>query len=110
MKTEDQTILFIKNRIHHIYQRPFMYGGSASEIDLLLSAYFELWAAIIGNLQEFKLIRESLLKDLNCGAANLSTKYRIDYPAASETDIVMFVLQQWKRIGKESGLSVPTSE
>lgn len=110
MKTGNEIIKFIEERIHQIYQRPLMFGGSASGTNLLLFAYFEVWAISFGKLQEFKTIRDSLLKNLDCGAADFPTKFRKDHPTASEKDIAMAVVEHWKEIGYDIGLSVPTSK
>ena len=110
MKTEDRIIKFIEEKIHQIYRRPLMFGGSASGTNLLLFAYFEVWAINFGKLQEFKTSRENLLKDLNCGAADFSTKFRKDHPTASEKDIAIIIVEHWKKIGNDIGLSIPTIE
>ena len=107
MKTNREIVEFIEERIGHIYFRPLMYGGSASGVDLILHYYHELWAEIFDKVSTYHSIRDKAFEDLNCGAANFSTKYLMDNPTVSDRDASWFIVEQWMMISNKLGLSVP---
>ena len=107
MKTNKEIIDFIEERIGNIYFVPLMYGGSASGVDLTLHYYHELWANIYNKSPLYNSIRDKFFVELDCGAANFSTKYTADNPDATDRDVSWFVVDQWMRISKELGIAIP---
>jgi hypothetical protein len=107
MKSTDQIVDFIVERIGHIYFRPLMYGGSASGVDTILHYYHELWSIIFDEYDNYQSIRNSIEAKLGCGSANFSTKYKMEHSNATEKEVAFFAVDQWMLISEKLGILVP---
>lgn len=107
MKSADQIVDFIVERIGHIYFWPLLYGGSASGVDTILHYYHELWSMIFGQYDYYRSIRDSIEQELDCGAANFSTKYQMEHSSATENEIAFFAVDQWMKISERLKIPVP---
>jgi len=83
-----------------------MYGGTAEGVDLILHYYHELWAEIKDEQQKHETVLRKILKEQECGAATFSTRYRLNYPNYSESEIASYAVTQWKKISKRFGVPV----
>ena len=107
MKSTDEIVAFIVERIGHIYFRPLMYGGSASGVDTILHYYHELWSKIFDKYHQYQSIRNSIEEKLGCGSANFSTKYKMEHSNATENEVAFFSVDQWMLISDKLGVPVP---
>ena len=107
MKSADQIVDFIVERIGHIYFRPLMYGGSASGVDTILHYYHELWSIIFDKYENYRSIRDTIEEELNCGSANFSTKYKMDHSSATENEVAFFSVDRWMLISEKLEIPVP---
>jgi hypothetical protein len=98
MKTVDQIVAIVEDRIGHIYARPLMYGGTAQGVDLILHNYHELWAMIVDRQDDYQTIRMDSYGEEGCGSANLATHYHRDRPRASDQETVRHVVDRWNKI------------
>jgi hypothetical protein len=106
MKPSEEIAEFIALRIGHVYFRPLMYGGTATEVDLLLYHLHEIWAEIVELPEKFRTTLQASLSDENCGASSFDCCYRKQHPRANEDDIVAYVIDQWRQISNRIGLPV----
>jgi hypothetical protein len=104
MKTVDQIVAIVEDRIGHIYARPLMYGGTAHGVDLILHNFHELWAMILDLQDDYQIIRMNSSDEEGCGSANFATHYHRDRPQASDQETVRYVVDQWKKISDRQGL------
>lgn len=109
MKSSEEIAESIALRIGHVYFRPLMCAGTATEVNLLLYYLHEIWAEIVEQPEKLRTILQASLSNENCGALSFDRCYRKQHPQASEDDIVAYVLDQWRQISKRIGLSVPYS-
>jgi hypothetical protein len=109
MKSVDQIIAYLAERIGYIYYhpRPLMYGGTAEGVDLLLWTYHELWAEVVRKYDEFQDVRRNVLDEADCQAAGFPTRYLWDHPTATQEEIAEFVRRHWRMISDR--LDVPIS-
>ena len=104
LKSTDEILEFIRDRIAEIYARPLMYGGSAEGADLILHNYHELWAWIQSRGHEYDRASESVHSDEQCDAANFAFRFRRNHANAAETEAARYVVAQWKRIDERLNL------
>lgn len=107
MKTINQIIDFIEERIGHIYFRPWMYGGDSSGTDMLLHYYHELWAEIYNRHDDYEKIRRNMEQEQGCGSANFSTRFKVNNPDLSDEKVTDYVVDQWKKISEQMNIQIP---
>jgi hypothetical protein len=100
MKTTDQILEYLSDRIGHVYFRPLMYGGSPGSVDLILYYYHELWSEILECQDDFNEYSQKVHQDENCGSSDFSTRFIINNPGASDEDIAKYIVIQWMKISK----------
>jgi hypothetical protein len=100
MKNTQDILDFVSSRIHQIYERPLMYGGTALGVDLILHCYNELWAEAGDKSEDYESLYIQAHQEQGCGSANFSTKFLQKFPRASELEVASYVIQQWKEIRK----------
>lgn len=108
MMTTDETVSWLLARIGHVIDRPLMYGGSASGVELILHHYFELLGAVTHRHDEFEQARRAALHAEDCGSQNFAGRYHSLHPHAPEPEVADYVARQWKRIAEQLGLQVPS--
>jgi glycerol kinase len=105
MKSNDQILQFIADRIGHIYFRPLMYGSTPSGVDLILHYYHELWAEIVEHREQYKDISHKIHQEEDTGAANFAASFMKKNPEAKDAETVKYVIHQWMKISKK--LNIP---
>lgn len=107
MKSSEQIIQFILQRIGHIYFRPLMYGGTAEGVELLLHYYHELWAETFEKQEEYKQIRDRIYRQEDCGSGSLIRRFQEIRKNADGQSTSEYVVKHWRNISKELMLPVP---
>jgi hypothetical protein len=108
MKSSEEIIAYLAERIGYIYHhpRPLMYGGTAEGVDLLLWNYHEIWSEVVEKQEEFQTVRRNVLDEADCQAAGFPTRYLWDYPAATQEEVAQFVTKQWRIISDRVGVPI----
>ncbi len=107
MKSSDQILNFIEERIGHIFFRPLMYGGTASGVDLILHNYHELWSDIYERHDEFHDVTLKILSEEDCGSNDFPSKYKQEHPESSEIESAFYVVDQWIKISELLAVPIP---
>lgn len=107
MRTNQEIIDFILERIGQMSRRPHMYGGNAEGVDLCYGNYLELWAFATDNASRMHEVTDAAQDAADCGAMGFPHAYRKHHPGASDKAAIKFVVQQWLGIMKELGVPVP---
>ncbi len=110
MKSPDQVIAFIGQRLAHIYERPLMYGGTPEGVELLLLAYHELWAEITERRVEFAQAERAVSDAEDCGSMGFATRCRRSRPTVSPEEAAQYIVSQWRKIGDQLGISLPAEK
>ena len=100
MKTTEQILEYLSNRIGHIYFRPLMYGSSPDSVDQILYYYHELWSDILERFDEFRECSQKVHKEQQCGSLDFSTRFKENHPGATDVEIVKYVVTQWMKISE----------
>ena len=106
MKSSEQILKFVTDRIGHIYFRPLMYGGTPSGVDLILHYYHELWAEIVSQQEHYQNIRMKLSLEEGFGASDYSSYFEKQHPWATDKEAVIYVVHQWMKISKMLNISI----
>ncbi len=107
MKSSQEIVEFIAERIGHIYMRPHMYADTSSCVDLLLHYYHELWAEIVGKASEYNDVRMEAAGKMGCGAASFPIQFAFENPEATGDEIAGYVVERWMKISQALGVPVP---
>jgi len=107
MKTSQEIVNYLCQRIGQIYFRPLMYGGTGEGVGLALSIYHEMLAEIYEQQEAFTLAIRTRQAEENCEAFDFSRRYRERNPSASEQEIATYVVEQWRIVSKRLNLPIP---
>ena len=107
MKTAEQILEFIQERIGHIYFRPLMYSGNAENLDTVLANYHELWAMICEREELYRSTNRAVHEKQRTGAISFSRRYGLKHPSASEQEKAEYAVNQWRIISKRMGMKIP---
>jgi hypothetical protein len=111
MRSIEEIIAYLARRIGYIYHhRPLMYGGTGAGVDQLLLTYHEVWAEAVDRHEEFMSVSGKVMQEEECGAASFSMRYAMNNPGASENEIALYVVDQWRKVSDRLGVPVPHSE
>jgi len=100
MKTADEIIAYLADRIGHIYfhPKPHMFAANAEELDRVLYVYHEIWSEIIDR------------KDLALQVGNslgFAIPYAQEHPDAAEEQVAREVVRQWSVVSRNLELPIP---
>jgi hypothetical protein len=88
MKMPEDIVAHIVRQIGYLYyDRPLMYGGSGTGVDLLLHTYHDIWSVIVDRHDEFRKVWWKVLEEEDCGSADFSTRYTMNHPEASDEQV-----------------------
>src|SRR5438067_1422314 len=107
MKTAEEVLAYVVDRIGHVYRRPLMYGDNADGVDLLLFAYHDLWAEIVGRQSDLGSARYELASKRGHCAMSPSTYFRREVPGgdrATEAEAAAYVVDYWALMDEALGL------
>lgn len=104
MRDSPEIAEYVAERIRQVYLRPLMYGGTADGVDTLLHEYHDLWAMIHQREEDFLQESSSVHAAEGCDSANFAFHYLRDRPSATETEVALYVVAMWRRIGERLGL------
>src|SRR5262249_37322361 len=108
MKDGFRILQFVLSVIGRIYERPFMYGGDADGVELILWHYHQLQAEIVDRREEFDAVLESFTLNRQCCVMGSAGHYREHVrPEAPEDEVVRYVVAQWKAIDERLRIAVP---
>ena len=107
MKTAEQILEFIPERIGHIYFRPLMYSGNAENLDTILHYYHELWAMICDCEELYQSVSRKVHEKQRTGAVGFATRYGMKHPSASEDEKAEYAAHHWQKISKGIGMKIP---
>jgi hypothetical protein len=111
MKDASQIIEMLLQTIGSIYNRPKMYGANAGEIDAILWQYHRLWIDILEReWGEFIEAHELVHGGGHHCNNSFSGHYRTctkNGAGASEDEVIEFVIQAWKKLDTNLGISLP---
>jgi hypothetical protein len=108
MKSADEIIDFIADRIGHIYHhRPLMYGDTPAGVDHILDYYHELWAEIVDRQQDYRDAFERAHREEDCDAMTFSRRYANRHPNATDEEIANYTVKRWRNISDQLGVPIP---
>lgn len=108
MMTTDETVAWLLSRIGHVMDRPLMYGGTATGVDLILQHYFELLGAITHRHDDFDRVKAAVHEQQGCRLQTFASRCHELHPSAPDSDVVEHVVANWKAIAGELGLEIPS--
>jgi hypothetical protein len=100
MKTADEIITYLADRIGHIYfhPKPLMFAATAEELDRVLYLYHEIWSEIVGR------------KDLSLQVGNslgFAIPYSRQHPQATDEQVAQEVVRRWSVVSRNLELPIP---
>ncbi len=100
MKTADEIISYLADRIGHIYfhSKPLMFAANAVELDRILYLYHEIWAEIVGR-NDLGLQLESSL--------GFAIPYLRQHPEATDEQVAKEVVRRWSFVSTNLELPIP---
>lgn len=110
VKTADEIVAMIVERIGYIYERPLMYGGNPDGVEALLSTLHSLWAISVDREDEYREVSYRHASDEDCGSANFSYHYLRSHPNADVNEQVAYAVANWKVISERAGMRLTTPD
>jgi hypothetical protein len=98
MKTAEQIVESLLERIRNMSERPLMYARTAQELDGLLWHFTRLWAEIIERDRDFFDALAAVSAEVGCGSDDFSNFFASTNPVAPDSAVRVFVLEQWAKI------------
>jgi hypothetical protein len=110
VKTADEIVAMIVERIGYIYERPLMYGGNPESVEALLFALHSLWAISVGRETEYDQVSFQHCKDEGTGSVSFSFHYLRSHPNADVDEQVAYTVANWKVISERAGVRLATPD
>ncbi len=108
MRTAEQIIEIVEQKILNISERPAMYGCKPQDVDSLLLHIARLWAEIVDREEDFYDALMAVSDEAECGVSPFSHCFMNANPDAADSAILEFVLSQWAKI--MASLGVPFAQ
>ncbi|HZU36432.1 MAG TPA: hypothetical protein VFA18_11015 [Gemmataceae bacterium] len=107
MKQAADLMRFVLNRLEQVYEQPLVYGRTAEGVDLILHYYHELWAFLAGRDGDFRRVSRDAHAAQLGGSGPFVTQYRWYEPAASDEEVVEYIVNRWREISDRLGVPLP---
>jgi hypothetical protein len=110
MRNAEQILAFVLWQIGNVYRRPRMYGVAGEEVEGVLWVYHNVWAEIVDRRGDFGSAVQDVAARQGHGAWAPANHFRREVALGtnpSEEDVTKYVIDHWKLIDEELGLSVP---
>lgn len=104
MKNAAGLMRFVLTRIEQVYEQPLVYGRTSDGVDLVLHYYHELWAFLAGREEDYRRISRDAHAEQLGGSGPFVAQYRWHEPAASEQEIVGYIVERWREISDRLGV------
>jgi hypothetical protein len=98
---------FVLKRLEDIYEQPLVYGRTSDGVDLVLHYYHELWAFLAGREDDFRRVSCDAHAEQLGGSGPFVAQYRWQEPAASEEEVLCYVVGRWRDISDRLGVPLP---
>ncbi len=106
MNTKEQIAETYAERIGHVYFRPLMYGGNASEVELIISLYHSVWAELLDQEDKLSDSIQRVMQERKCGAFSFVRRYKYNNPNATEQELADYAVLQWVKISDRVKLPI----
>jgi hypothetical protein len=94
--------------IRDVYQRPYLYGQTAIELDVTLRNYHWFWALLHGAESRLNTVTlEATPIGRRSAAGSFSRIFRLAHPSGDEAAELSYVCEMWQQISSTLGILAP---